>query len=367
MYRATSVTRRHRTLLPPIVGAVTLALVAACSSSAPTTQPATQTSAPATQTSAPAEPTNTPADTTSEPPAEPTPVTIVLGFLASPEFAAGFAADEQGFFAEEGIDVTIQQGGPTVNGEQLVAEGQADFMYGGMADIAGAIESGLDLIAVAGNSSQLLGIALPGDSAISTPADLAGTTISVATGAVPQILLEPFLTANSVDPATVTQQPIPGTGGIAAILAGQIQGATGGVGTIVGLQQEDPDATMMLYSDYGIDVIGVGLITTNELVDNNPDLVGRVVRALVKGIEFSVENPEEATAAVAAQFPDAVSAYVDPPASAVLELANSVIAKPYGFMPPEVWAANIDLLVQTGSLSAPMEPTDLYTNEFVPQ
>ena len=59
--------------------------------------------------------------------AEPDKVTLQLKWVTQAQFAGYYAAEEQGFYEEEGLDVTIKPGGPDIVPEQVVLGGQAEF------------------------------------------------------------------------------------------------------------------------------------------------------------------------------------------------------------------------------------------------
>jgi NitT/TauT family transport system substrate-binding protein len=289
---------------------------------------------------------------------------VVLGFTASPNFAAVFAALEQGYFAEEGLDVTIMPGGPGVEGESLVATGRADFVFGGLPDAAVAAQGGLPLVAVAARDIRTeFGLVLAEGSGISTPQDLAGRSVALSQFATPTTLFGPLLAANGVDGASVQTQTVAGTAVVSALLSGQVDAAGGGASTLLSVREQMPGAGFLAYSDFGIDVLGAGLVTRRNLVEENPELVGAMVRAFARGLEFTVTNPQEAVAAVAASYPDEISAFDDP--VAVLEFVNKNTQAPYGFMPPELWQSTVEILSESGVLNSPANPEQYYTNEFV--
>ena len=63
----------------------------------------------------------------SEEAGELTPVTVQLKWVTQAQFAGYYAALEEGFYEDEGLDVTIRPGGPDIVPEQVVLGGQAEF------------------------------------------------------------------------------------------------------------------------------------------------------------------------------------------------------------------------------------------------
>jgi NitT/TauT family transport system substrate-binding protein len=100
---------------------------------------------------APAAPPAAPAATEAPAPATKlTPVRVVLQWVPQSQFAGYYAAKDKGFYAEEGLDVTIIPGGPDIAPAQVVASDGAEF---GVAWLPGrtlaAREGGADLVNIA--------------------------------------------------------------------------------------------------------------------------------------------------------------------------------------------------------------------------
>ena len=66
-------------------------------------------------------------DTGSGEPAELQPATLQLKWVTQAQFAGYYAALDQGYYEDEGIDLTIKPGGPDIVPEQVVLGGQAEF------------------------------------------------------------------------------------------------------------------------------------------------------------------------------------------------------------------------------------------------
>jgi NitT/TauT family transport system substrate-binding protein len=76
-------------------------------------------------------------------------LTIQLDWVAEPEHGGIYQAQARGFFAAEGLDVTIVPGGPNAFVPQKVATNQAQLGQGDSTDILQKIAVGLPLLSVA--------------------------------------------------------------------------------------------------------------------------------------------------------------------------------------------------------------------------
>ena len=137
------------------------------------------------------EPGSPPAATTTD---ELTKVTFGTNWYAQAEHGGFYQAVATGIYAEHGLDVTIQMGGPQVNGTQLLMGGAIDFFMGYGSDALKAIQEGIPKVTVAAmfqKDPQIL-VAHPGTA--ETLEDLQGRPVYVSAAA--NVTYWPLLVAN---------------------------------------------------------------------------------------------------------------------------------------------------------------------------
>jgi NitT/TauT family transport system substrate-binding protein len=107
-------------------------------------------------------------------------VTLQLKWVTQAQFAGYFVAQDQGFYEEENLNVTIKPGGPDVAPPQVIAGGGADVVVDWMPSALASREKGLALVNIAQpfkNSGMML--TCRKDSGITSPADLKDKTLGV--------------------------------------------------------------------------------------------------------------------------------------------------------------------------------------------
>jgi NitT/TauT family transport system substrate-binding protein len=301
-------------------------------------------------------------------------VTYLTGFGTFGREAYAYVALEKGYFEEERIEVDIQPGGGTIPNITQAVEGDVDFA---LADFTGVLlaygneQVPLDFTVVAGILQQTVFsiIALEG-SGISTPRDLEGKTIADAPGSFGPLLFPAYADLAGIDADLVeidnTFQPpqlpsLLAEGRVDAIgqfLLGKptIEAAAGG-----------RTAVVLPFSDVLRDLYGISLVTSSQLAEEDPDLVQRFVRALMRGLEDAIADPEEAgrilelhepgmDGAVAAQEVILMGPYVQPPDPGA----------PLGTLDESRVAQSIAILEAAGAIPPGLVPSDVITFSLVP-
>jgi len=107
-----------------------------------------------------------------------TPLKFQLQWVAQAQFAGYFAAKDQGYYTDAGLDVDILLGGPQVNNVQVVSSGGADLGAAWLPNMLQAREGGADLVSIA-QVFQRSGTRMVSfkDAAVTTPASMAGKRI----------------------------------------------------------------------------------------------------------------------------------------------------------------------------------------------
>src|SRR5579884_1504380 len=78
-----------------------------------------------------------------------TKVSLVLKWVPQAQFAGYYVALKKGYYAKEGLDVTIQPGGPDIVPEQVVESGQATFGLDWLPSLLAQRDHGQDLVNIA--------------------------------------------------------------------------------------------------------------------------------------------------------------------------------------------------------------------------
>ncbi|CAN5397717.1 ABC transporter substrate-binding protein [soil metagenome] len=227
-----------------------------------------------------------------------------------------FIAQEQGFFADEGLDVTIKEGAQdTSQNAPSVVNGEAQFA---MTDSSGFIKgaaSGLPIQIVSGLQASTTtvpasdGLVVPADSDITSFADVGGKTIALpALGGTLEFICDYSAEQAGVDPSTIDYVSLPLTSIVDAVAKGQVDGAY-------------VFATFLDAAEsQGMNVIGEGtsalpglpqalLFGDSTWLADNGDSATKFVNAIEKAVDYANENPE-AVRAVDTEYTELPAEYI---------------------------------------------------------
>jgi NitT/TauT family transport system substrate-binding protein len=292
----------------------------------------------------------------------PTAVTVQLSWTNQAEFAGLYAADQLGYFAEEGLQVKFLEGGPEVNFIIPVVDGTAQFGMAQPADLILARADGAPVrsVAVIYRRSPIVFFALE-ETGITRPQDFVGKKIRSSV-TVDQTL-KAMMTRIGISQHQYQTEYLPSD--ISLFASGEVPVWAGFINVFVlEVQRAGYKVNIIYPDDYGIHFYGDVLITSDELIAENPDLVRRFLRATLKGWTYAVENP--------AGIGSFVQKY-NSSADQALEVEKMIASIPLvntgedfiGWIKPEVWARMEQTLREQKVLVKPLDIEQVYTRQFL--
>jgi NitT/TauT family transport system substrate-binding protein/putative hydroxymethylpyrimidine transport system substrate-binding protein len=227
-------------------------------------------------------------------PGAPNGATLVLDFQPNAVHSGIYAAQANGFFKDQGIDLKIQEPSSTADSAKLLESGRADFAVMDINDFGIARERGLDLIAIAAIVQRPLASVIardPGE--IRTPADLAGKTIGVTGVPSDDAVLDTVLRSGGVDPSSVHRVTV-GFNAVAALAAGKVDAATA-FWNAEGVELQQRGVPIR---EFRVDSFGAPRYPELLLVARSGSDAGRLdpgmITALTRGYRQLGRNPEAA-------------------------------------------------------------------------
>jgi NitT/TauT family transport system substrate-binding protein len=307
---------------------------------------------------------------TSTAPAKPKQEKIIftLNWYAQAELGGFLQAAENGYFKDAGLNVEIRQGNAQINGPATLVSGGTDFYVGSGFEAVKAVEQGLPVITVAAlfqKDPQVL-ISHPGVGHDKIE-DLKGKPIMVSATATTSFW--PFLAMKF---GFTDAQKRPYSFNIAPFLADP-QAIQQGYGTSEPYSIEKVlghKPNVFYLADHGYLPYANTIETTVEHVRDSPDMVRKVVHAVIKGWDSYLQNPEPAFVAIRRLNPEMSDGLLRYGYEQLKQmgLVDSGDARTLGIgaMTHERWKAFHQSLVEGQLFSSELPIEKAYTLEFLP-
>jgi putative hydroxymethylpyrimidine transport system substrate-binding protein len=227
-------------------------------------------------------------------PGAPVGATLVLDFTPNAVHSGIYAAQRQGYYGDQGIDLNIRQPGESTDAPKLLEAGRTDFAILDIHDLGIARERGLDLVGV------MPLVQRPLAAVIARKASGVGVTGLPSDEAV----VDSEVSADGGDPARVKRVTI-GFNAVSSLAAAKVDAATGFWNAEgVALRQQGVPIQVFKVDRYGAPPYPeLILTTTRKTLDQDPELVRSVVDATRRGYEFTVGNPKQGLGDLLAEVP----------------------------------------------------------------
>ncbi|WP_347056944.1 ABC transporter substrate-binding protein [Blastococcus sp. HT6-30] len=220
-------------------------------------------------------------------------LTLQLSWIKNAEFAGEYFADVNGHYTEAGFsDVTMDPGpGPI---ETLVASGEADFGLSNAvatAQVVAEEDAPLKIVGTKFQKNPFTILSLADGGNIATPEDLVGKRIGVQAGGN-ETLFDALLEVNGIDPAQVEKVPVEYDP--APLIDGEVDGFLAYLtNESITVQDAGYEVTNLPFADNGLPFVAESIITTEEMIADEPEKVKAFLEAEIRGWQDYLRDPEE--------------------------------------------------------------------------
>lgn len=295
-------------------------------------------------------------------------VTVVLDWTPNTNHTGLYAAKEQGYFKEEGLDVEIIMPGEA-GADQLTASGKADFGVSYQESITEARVQGVPLVSIAAviqhNTS---GFASPAEKNIKSPKDFEGKTYGGWGAPVEKSVIDSLMKKENADADKVSIVNMGDADFFTAVkrdidFAWIYYGWTG-----VEAELRGERINMVYLTDYSekLDYYTPVLATSEKMIEDDPETIKAFVNAAAKGYEFAIDQPEEAADILLKNAPDLDSELVKKSQEWLSPRYQDDAAR-WGEQKLEVWENYADWMHENGLLDKELDAGKAFTNDFLPE
>ncbi len=291
-------------------------------------------------------------------------IRLPMGYIPNVQYAPFYAAVEKGFFEEYGIELEFDYSYET-DGVALVGANEIQFSVVSGEQVPIARAEGLPIVYVlAWYEKYPVAVISKTEQNVKIPQDLAGKRVALpGPFGANYVGLRALMGEVGLQESDIIMESV-GFNQVEVLAADTTEVIVGySANEPVQLKAQGYDLDVILVSDY-LDLVSNGLITNEITIAENPELVERFVSAILKGIQFTVENPEEAFQ-ICFKFVEGLEGADQEVQYDVLKASLELYqTDPYGYSQPEAWENMQQVLLQMGLMKKEIDLEEAYTNDF---
>lgn len=297
-----------------------------------------------------------------KPTPSPQKVTIAMGYIPNVQFAPFYVAIEKGYFRQEGIELEFNYGWEA-DIVKLVGTGELDFAIASGEQVLLARSQGLPIVYVAGwyHRFPVVVVSLE-EKGIKSLQDLRGKKVGIpALFGASYVGWRALLKAEGFKEEDFNLQEIGYT---------QVESLTKGlVDAAICYAMNEP--VRLRLAGYKVNVITVadrvnlisnGIMTNEKTIKEKPELVRGMVRAFLRGLRYTIENPDEAFEISKKYVPE----MKEDQKEVLKEAIKFWTSLHLGRTEKADWEATLKALRDMGLITTEVQVEKAFTNEFVP-
>ena len=294
------------------------------------------------------------------------PITLALGYIPSVQFAPFYVALEKGYFRAEGLDVQLRYGSET-DLLKLVASGEIPFVVASGDEVILARSQGLPVTYVMRWYNKFPVVVFsPKENGLNEPKKLEGHKVGISCLCGASLTAwKALVYAAKIDEKAVTLDTI-GFTQAAAVQEGKVEAALDYlVNGPVQLRQAGREVDIIAVSDY-IDLPSNGIVSSDIVILERPQLVQKMVRAALKGLRDTLTNPDEAFGISIKAVPEA-GGENEPVNRAIFDESIKIWQQPepLGQSDKATWETAVRFMREMGLITTDVSVDSLFTNQFI--
>jgi len=298
-----------------------------------------------------------------------TPIRLPVGYIPNIQFAPLYVAIEKGFYSAEGLDVEMDYNMET-DSVALLGAGELQFaVVSGEQVLLGRAQELPVVYVMAWYQDYPVGVTSLVDAGIESPQDLRGKRVGIpGMYGASYIGFKALLNAGGLKEQDVTLDAIGFT---------QVESLSNNIEDAVvvyisnepiKLAAEGYEVHTLASADY-ISLVANGLVTSEEVIKEHPDLVRAMVRATLKGIQYTIDHQEEAFT-ISEKYVENLAALSPAEKDVQRQVLDASIAlwqyDPLGYSQPDAWENMQELLLQMELITSPVDLDLAFSNGFLP-
>ncbi len=293
-------------------------------------------------------------------------VSLFLDWTPNTNHTGIYVAKEKGFYEELGLDVEVLLPGE-VSAEQLVATNKGEFGISFQTEVTQARAQDLPVVSIAAIiQHDTSGYASPIDKGIESPKDFAGNVYGAYGSLLEESMIDLVMSRDGADKKDVDIVQLGNSDFFIATQKDIDFVSIFYAWTGIEAEIRDVELNFIQKTDYAdeLDTYSPVIVTSEKLIDEDPETVQAFVEATLRGYEFAIEKPVEAAEILIAAEPD-----LDPElvkrSQEWLSPRYQDDAEKWGIQDSGRWEVFAKFMFENGIIEKEIDATEAFTNEFI--
>lgn len=294
-------------------------------------------------------------------------LSIMLDWYPNAVHSFLYVAQKNGYFTEQGLNVTIQMPADTNDSLKLVAAGQIDLSLSYQPQVLMARGEQIPVKSIAAIVRHPLNhLMVPADRTIHSPKDLVGTTVGYSSIPLYEAMVHTMIRNDGGDPEKVNMVDV-GYDLIPSIATSKVDAIMGGFinhEQLILTKQGRPILAMNP-TDYGVpDYYELVLVASDQGMTDNHELFAKFITAIGEGQKYVQQHPDQALS-ILFEHEDQTSPLDKEIETKSLQILLPLMdpeGHPFGYQAPESWENVKQWLISNNLLSESIDVNDAFFN-----
>ncbi|HTV35003.1 MAG TPA: ABC transporter substrate-binding protein [Xanthobacteraceae bacterium] len=304
-----------------------------------------------------------------------TKITFSLDFIPLGRHAPWYAAIAEGYYKDEGLDVSIIPSQGTAQTVQAVEAGTAQIGFTDLPSVALARAQGskIKMVAVNYEKAPYAIFSLDPGANVTDIKQLAGLSLGSGAGSFTPKVIAGLMAEHGLDPKTLTIDNVAPPARASALLSGQVPSIEFFVMSeptlAAAAKAKNMQLRTFLLADHGLKLYSNGIVATQDYLSKNADVMKRFVRASLRGWQFALSHPKQAAEDQIKFVPtlDVNKSVAEIDIVKSLAVTPEVEQNGLGWFDPAEMKAGLDFMNKyVGLGGTPPRAEDLYATGFLP-
>lgn len=292
-------------------------------------------------------------------------IRLPMGYIPNVQYAPFYVAAEKGFFRDAGLEINFDYSYET-DGLSLVGANELPFALVSGEQVLIAREQEIPVVYVMSWWQDYpVGITSMATESILSPEDLIGKRVGIpGLFGASYVGLRALLDSAGLDEEDISLESI-GFNQVEALVTGQNDAVViYVVNEPVQLEEMGYEVNNLRVADY-VHLASNGIITNEMMIEDNPALVKKFVQAALRGVAYTIENPEEAYEISKNYVEGLDDADKDVQLEILLQSIRFWASDRLGYIDINAWNNMHDVLLKMGLISAQQDVEKSFTNQFI--